>query len=61
MVTVIGRHVGGDNNDVIVGGVLSLLGATTFQRKRYLETYGDELRRWLLLEPRGKPTLCVNS
>src|SRR5262245_54286229 len=31
-----------------------------FERKRYLETHGDELRRWLLLEPRGKPTLCVN-
>src|SRR5262245_66350939 len=31
-----------------------------FEKKRYLETHGDELRRWLLFEPRGKPTLCVN-
>src|SRR5258705_11082346 len=31
-----------------------------FEKKRYLETQADELRRWLLLEPRGKPALCVN-
>jgi len=30
------------------------------EKKRYLETRADELRRWLLLEPRGKPALCVN-
>jgi len=59
-VTVIGCHVGGEDNHVIVGGVLPPPGATMFEKKRYLETHGDELRRWLLLEPRGKPTLCVN-
>jgi proline racemase len=59
-VTVVGCHVGGEENDVIVGGVLPPPGATMFERKRHLETHGDELRRWLLLEPRGKPTLCVN-
>jgi proline racemase len=59
-VTVVGCHVGGEENDVIVGGVLPPPGATMFERKRYLETHGDALRRWLLLEPRGKPTLCVN-
>ena len=59
-VTVIGCHVGGEDNHVIVGGVLPPPGATMFEKKRYLETHGDELRRWLLFEPRGKPTLCVN-
>jgi proline racemase len=59
-VTVIGCHVGGEDNHVIVGGVLPPPGATMFEKKRYLETRGDELRRWLLHEPRGKPTLCVN-
>ena len=58
--TVIGCHVGGEENDVIVGGVLPPPGATMFEKKRYLQTHGDELRRWLLFEPRGKPTLCVN-
>lgn len=59
-VTVVGCHVGGEENDVIVGGVLPPPGATMFEKKRYLETHADELRRWLLFEPRGKPTLCVN-
>jgi len=59
-ITVIGCHVGGEENDVIVGGVLPPPGATMFDKKRYLETHADELRRWLLFEPRGKPTLCVN-
>src|SRR4030095_245684 len=45
---------------VIVGGGRPPPAPTMFERKRYLETHGDELRRWLLLEPRGKPTLCVN-
>jgi proline racemase len=59
-VTVIGCHVGGEDNHVIVGGVLPPPGPTMFDKKRHLETHGDELRRWLLHEPRGKPTLCVN-
>jgi len=59
-VTVVGCHVGGEENDVIVGGVLPPPGKTMFEKKRYLETKSDELRRWLLWEPRGKVTLCVN-
>lgn len=59
-VTVIGCHVGGEQNDVIVGGVLPPPGATMFDKKVYLQTRADELRRWLLFEPRGKSTLCVN-
>ena len=59
-ITVIGCHVGGEDNHVIVGGVLPPPGATMFDKKRWLETHGDELRRWLLYEPRGKPALCVN-
>ena len=54
-ITVIGCHVGGEDNHVIVGGVLPPPGATMFERKRHLETHGDDLRRWLLHEPRGKP------
>jgi len=59
-VTVIGCHVGGEDNHVIVGGVLPPPGASMLDKKRYLETHADELRRWLLFEPRGKPTLCMN-
>lgn len=59
-VTVIGCHVGGEENNVITGGVLPPPGKTMFDKKVYLETKGDDLRKWLLFEPRGKSTLCVN-
>ena len=59
-VTVVGCQVGGEENNVITGGVLPPPGRTVFEMKRWLETEGDDLRKWLLLEPRGKPTLCVN-
>ena len=59
-ITVVGCHVGGEDNHVITGGVLPPPGATMFEKKTYLETQGDSLRKWLLFEPRGKVTLCVN-
>jgi proline racemase len=59
-VTVIGCQVGGEENNVITGGVLPPPGKSVFEMKRWLETEGDDLRRWLLFEPRGKPTVCVN-
>jgi len=59
-ITVIGAQVGGEENDVIVGGVLPPPGNTVFEKKRWLETEGDWLRRWLLFEPRGKPTLSLD-
>jgi proline racemase len=59
-VTVVGCHVGGEQNHVITGGVLPPPGDTMFAKKRYLETRADGLRRWLLHEPRGKVNECIN-
>ena len=60
MITVVGAHAEGEANEVITGGVLDVPGRTMFAKARYLETEGDDLRQFLLHEPRGKVTQCVN-
>src|SRR5215831_10841441 len=60
MVTVVGVHAEGELNEVITGGVLDVPGATVFAKAQYLQSRGDDLRKFLLFEPRGKVTQCVN-
>ena len=60
MINVVGAHAEGELNEVITGGIIDVPGATMFEKKCYLETKGDELRRFLLYEPRGKVNQCVN-
>jgi proline racemase len=60
MVTVVGVHAEGELNEVITGGVLDVPGKTMFDKMRWLEREGDDLRKFLLQEPRGKVTQCVN-
>ncbi len=60
MITVVGVHAEGELNEVITGGVLDVAGKTMFDKMRWLEREGDDLRQFLLQEPRGKVTQCVN-
>jgi proline racemase len=60
MVTAVDAHAGGEPGRVVVGGVLDVPGRTMFEKKVYLETQADWLRRRLLREPRGYPGLCAN-
>ncbi len=60
MINVVGVHAEGELNEVITGGVLDVPGKTVFDKMRWLETQGDDLRKFLLHEPRGKVTQCVN-
>jgi len=60
MISVVGAHAEGELNEVITGGVIDVPGVSVFEKARYLETAGDELRKFLLHEPRGKVTQCVN-
>jgi proline racemase len=60
MINVIGVHTAGELNEVITGGVLDVPGHTMFAKMRYLETQDDWLRQFLLQEPRGRITQCVN-
>src|SRR5919197_3883579 len=60
MVTVIGVHAEGELNEVITGGVVDVPGKTMFDKMKHLETQADDLRKFLLFEPRGKVSQCVN-
>jgi len=60
MITAIDAHACGEPGRVIVGGVVDVPGSSMFEKKQYLETHGDSLRRRMLREPRGYPALCCN-
>lgn len=60
MINVVGVHAAGEPNEVITGGVLDVPGATMFDKMTYLQSRRDDLRQFLLHEPRGKVSQCVN-
>jgi proline racemase len=60
MLNVVGVHAAGALNQVITGGVLDPPGRTVFEKMRHLETRADELRLFLLQQPRGRVRQCVN-
>lgn len=60
MINVVGVHAAGERNDVITGGVLDVPGNTMFDKMKYLESEADDIRKFLLQEPRGSVTQCVN-
>jgi proline racemase len=60
MINVVGVHTGGELNEVITGGVLDVPGVTMFDKMVHLRDHDDTLRRFLLNEPRGRVSQCVN-
>ncbi len=60
MITAVDAYAEGEPGRVIVGGVVDIPGATMLEKKIYLETQGDDLRKLMLQEPRGYPALCCN-
>ena len=60
MIVAVDVHACGEPGRVIVGGVPHIPGATIFEKKLYLETQADSLRKRMLREPRGYPALCCN-
>ena len=60
MITVVGAHACGELNEVITGGVRDVPGKTMFEKMQYVEEHADDLRQFLLNEPRGKVNQCVN-
>ncbi|HYF55685.1 MAG TPA: proline racemase family protein, partial [Salinarimonas sp.] len=59
-VTVIGCHAEGEVGDVIVGGVLPPPGDTVFAMMQAMARDHDDLRRFLICEPRGSVARHVN-
>jgi proline racemase len=60
MITAVDAHACGEPGRVIVGGVLDVPGKTMFEKKVYLETHADDLRKRMLREPRGYPAANCN-
>jgi proline racemase len=60
MIQAVDLHACGEPGRVIVGGVLDVPGRTMFEKKLYLETRGDGLRKRMLREPRGYPASNCN-
>ena len=60
VITAVDAHACGEPGRVIVGGVLDVPGRTMFEKKVYLETHADDLRKRMLREPRGYPAANCN-
>ncbi|MGG1662056.1 proline racemase family protein [Brevibacillus sp. NRS-1366] len=57
MIHTVDAHAEGEPSRIVVGGVIGIPGRTMFEKKMYLEQNYDELRRFLLFEPRGSVAL----
>lgn len=60
VIAAVDAHACGEPGRVIVGGVLDVPGKTMFEKKTYLETHADHLRKLMLREPRGYPASNCN-
>jgi proline racemase len=60
MITAVDAHACGEPGRVITGGVLDVPGKTMFEKKTYLETKADHIRKRMLREPRGYPAANCN-
>ena len=59
--TVVDCHAEGESGQVVVGGVIDVPGETAFDKRVYLETQMDQVRRMILFEPGGRPTTTRTS
>ncbi len=60
IITAVDAHACGEPGRVIVAGVPDVPGKTMFEKMKYLETRGDDLRKLMLREPRGYPASNCN-
>jgi len=60
MITAVDAHACGEPGRVITGGVLDVPGKTMFEKKVWLESHADHIRKRMLREPRGYPAANCN-
>lgn len=60
VIHAVDAHAEGEPSRVVVGGVLDVPGQTIFEKKLFLEREHDDLRRFLLFEPRGHAALSAD-
>lgn len=59
-VRMVGAHAEGEIGRVILEGAPEIPGATMLERLNWLNTHGDDLRRFTLFEPRGAAQMTIN-
>jgi proline racemase len=59
-ITLVGCHAEGEIGDVVTGGILPPAGATMFDKMQTMQREHDDVRRFLLCEPRGHVGRHVN-
>jgi proline racemase len=57
---VVGAHCGGEKCDVITGGLPHVPGKTMYEKVRHLIEQKDDIRQFLIQEPRGACNRNVN-
>lgn len=60
MLDVMDVEAGGDVGRVVLGGLADLPGHTVADQARFLRDKADGLRRVLIEEPLGDPSVCIN-
>ncbi|MBS1878021.1 MAG: proline racemase family protein [Actinobacteria bacterium] len=60
LIHAVDAHAEGEPSRIVLGGVLDVPGTTMAEKAEHLEVRGDELRRFLLHEPRGLPSLAAD-
>ena len=53
MLSVIDSHTAGEAARIVIGGIPKLEGNTIAEEKQYLIDHHDDLRKSIMLEPRG--------
>lgn len=59
-ISVVGCHAEGEIGDVVTGGLLPPAGATMFEKMETMRREHDDVRRFLICEPRGHVGRHVN-